>query len=102
MAAAEMCIGGRLGMDLELDTDSSAVFFSETNAALLVEVGAQNQLAFEACFNATEKGDMDRPAVRICRPVGRVTADSVLRISTRGRGTIELPVEKLAAAWGAQ
>jgi phosphoribosylformylglycinamidine synthase len=47
VAAAEMCIGGRLGM--ELNTDASSLF-TEVNGCLLVEVTPTNVSAFEAVF----------------------------------------------------
>jgi phosphoribosylformylglycinamidine synthase subunit PurSL len=95
VAAAEMCIGGRLGMDLVLDAENSHTFFRETNAALLVEVRTQDELAFESCFAGLPVSAIQR--------AGKVTAEPVLRITNRkGIDTIELPVSALAEAWGAQ
>jgi phosphoribosylformylglycinamidine synthase subunit PurSL len=47
VAAAEMCIGGRLG--LKLDFDESALF-AEVNGCLLIEVSPDHASAFETLF----------------------------------------------------
>ena len=47
VAAAEMCIGGRLGMELNIEPSS---LFTEVNGCLLVEVTPANVSAFEAVF----------------------------------------------------
>src|SRR5215216_2986405 len=47
VAAAEMCIGGRLGMDLTIEKSAA---FSEVNGCLLVEVSPQRAAAFEKQF----------------------------------------------------
>jgi phosphoribosylformylglycinamidine synthase len=47
VAAAEMCIGGRLGIQLEVKDDA---LFNEVNGCLLVEVTPANASAFEAQF----------------------------------------------------
>ncbi len=46
-AAAEMCIGGRLGMSLDVDT---AMLFTEMNGCLLVEVSPEKASALEDIF----------------------------------------------------
>ncbi len=47
VAAAEMCIGGRLGMELNIEPSS---LVTEVNGCLLVEVTPANVSAFEAVF----------------------------------------------------
>jgi phosphoribosylformylglycinamidine synthase II len=47
VAAAEMCIGGRLGMELNID---ASALFTEVNGCLLVEVTPANASAFENQF----------------------------------------------------
>lgn len=80
VAAAEMCIGGRLG--LELDVDPSTVFM-EVNGSLLVEVSQENAASFENQF-----------ADLACRRIGKVTAGPVLRI-----GSEEILVSDLVYAF---
>jgi len=48
VAAAEMCIGGRLGIQLEVKDEA---LFNEVNGCLLVEVTPANISAFEGQFN---------------------------------------------------
>jgi phosphoribosylformylglycinamidine synthase len=93
VAAAEMCIGGRTGMDLGLETEDEFIFFREANAALLVEVSPQDLAAFEACFGG--------PQGAVVQRIGTVSAEPVLRIANRGGGRIELPVTALVEAQNA-
>jgi phosphoribosylformylglycinamidine (FGAM) synthase-like enzyme len=65
VSAAEMCIGGRLG--LELDIEESALF-SEVNGCLLVEVAPVDVAAFELQFT-------NLPTNKI----GTVTKDPILK-----------------------
>ena len=76
VAAAEMCIGGRLGM--ELDIEESAAF-TEVNGCLLVEVSAEKVSAFENQF-----------ANLPFNKIGEVTAHPILRISDA-----EIPMDEL-------
>ena len=89
VAAAEMCIGGRLGLKLELpEEDPVSALFSESNSRLLAEVRPEQQASFEARFAGL-------PLARL----GVVTHDPRLII---GRA-ISLPLDQLCAAWlGAQ
>jgi phosphoribosylformylglycinamidine synthase len=80
VAAAEMCIGGRLG--LEINFESSALF-SEVNGCLLIEVSPDNATAFEEHFN-------NLPFQKI----GIVTSNPILKIAGE-----EIPVEELAHAF---
>jgi phosphoribosylformylglycinamidine synthase len=76
VAAAEMCIGGRLGM--ELNIEASAVFI-EVNGCLLVEVSPTNAIAFENQY-------ADLPFSKI----GTVISNPILKISN-----VEIAVDEL-------
>lgn len=102
VAAAEMCIGGRLGLDLYMDADSETAFFSQANAALLVEVRPQDREAFERAFAQVKRQNPAESASLVIHQLGRVTAEPILRIANHGAGVIELPVAALAEAWGAK
>jgi len=83
VAAAEMCIGGRLG--LEIDIESSALF-NEVNGCLLVEVSPDNVSAFENQFNNLP-----------FQKVGIVTSNPVLKL-----GDEQIEVEDLVQAFNTQ
>jgi phosphoribosylformylglycinamidine (FGAM) synthase-like enzyme len=92
VAAAEMCLAGRLGMTLTLDEGDSIVdLFSESNGRLLVEVHASQVLAFENEF-------LGGTAAYV-RRVGSTTADRWLKIGTQDERLIALPVDVLVEAW---
>ena len=80
IAAAEMCIGGRIGIQLEVKDES---FFNEVNGCLLVEVTPANGSAFEKQF-------ADLPFQK----VGEVTASPILKISN-----VEIAVDELVHAF---
>ena len=86
VAAAEMAIGGRLGLDLHVDGEPVAALFSESNGRLLVEVAPTDAEAFVTAM----AGD----ALRL----GTVTAEPRLRIGSGGPA-IDLPVAALVGAW---
>ena len=95
VAAAEMCIGGRLGLELELvSADPALALFGESNGCLLVEVNPANAPALEALFD-------ELPIQR----VGRVTQEQRLVIllaeysRAANRRRIDLAVAGLAQAW---
>jgi phosphoribosylformylglycinamidine (FGAM) synthase-like enzyme len=89
VALAEMCIGGRLGCRIKLDTDDIvSALFSESNGRLLVEVRPEGCAAFES-YLAT------LPAKRI----GAVTEETTLNLSNRSETMLSLPVASLVAAW---
>ena len=85
VAAAEMCIGGRLGLSLTLD-DS---IFREVNGCLLAEVRLADCAVFESHF--------ETPGV--LKRLGLVTAAQRLNISTRGQTLVTIPISDLVAAW---
>ncbi len=80
VAAAEMCIGGRLGLDV---VATSVAPFTEVNGCLLVEVSPANAAAFEAQF-------ANLPFEKI----GEVTSNPILKL-----GEQEIPVEDLVHAF---
>jgi phosphoribosylformylglycinamidine synthase len=99
VAAAEMAIAGRLGLELDLAAlpraadmaDDLAALFSESATRFLVEVRPADARAFEAAL-------ADMP----CARVGAVTADPLLVV--RGLGgdeALRAGVAELAAAWQA-
>jgi phosphoribosylformylglycinamidine synthase len=82
VAVAEMCIGGRLGLDLTLES-SPRVLFGETAGCLLVEITSANVTAFEATFK-------DLPITKI----GQVISDPVLKF-----GDNSVPISDLVKAF---
>lgn len=80
VAAAEMCIGGRLGMELNIE---GAAVFTEVNGCLLVEVLPENTTVFEKQFE-------DLP----CTKVGEVTSHPVLNVSG-----VEIAVDQIVQAF---
>ncbi len=96
VAAAEMCIGGRLGVELEMNdvlttkvvTTVGRALFGETNGCLLVEVSPKNAMAFEAKFT-------EFPISKI----GLVTSDPVLAVQLKKQSLFTIPVADLIAAW---
>ncbi|GAB4484675.1 MAG: phosphoribosylformylglycinamidine synthase subunit PurL [Anaerolineales bacterium] len=85
VAAAEMCIGGRLGLVLDHSIPAEACF-AETNGCLLAEVAPAAEAAFRALF-------ADLPLTRI----GHVTADPVLKLADES-----IPVSDLVKAFTGQ
>jgi len=97
VAAAEMCIAGRLGMQLdvaslpradEVGTDPIALF-AETSCRFLVEVAAENAPAFEKVMVGHARARL-----------GHVTEDGVMRVrGLRGQAIVECSVEGVCRAW---
>jgi phosphoribosylformylglycinamidine synthase len=88
VAAAEMCIGGRLGMRLAIDGDDPlAALFGETNGTLLAEVRPEDSPQFEAALAGLP-----------FRRAGEVTAEPALEISWPGGG-LAAGLEAMVAAW---
>ncbi|MDD3311345.1 AIR synthase-related protein [Pseudodesulfovibrio sp.] len=97
VALAEMCIGGRLGADVDLDKvpavgslDATGKLYAESASRLLAAVPAANREAFEALF-----------AGQVLACVGEVTEGSALRVKSAGAVVLEQPVEALAEAFKA-
>ena len=80
VTAAEMCIGGRLGMELKIE---ASLAFTEVNGCLLVEVSQESTSVFENQF-----------ANLPLNKIGKVTSKPVLKISN-----IEIPVDELVHAF---
>jgi len=80
VAASEMCIGGRLGMELSVKASAA---FTEVNGCLLVEVSPANSHAFENQFAGL-------PFTKI----GNVTSNAVLKFSK-----VEIAVDELVHAF---
>ncbi|MEJ5223176.1 MAG: phosphoribosylformylglycinamidine synthase subunit PurL [Anaerolineales bacterium] len=85
VAAAEMCIGGRLGLTLD-SALSPEVCFAETNGCLLAEVPPAAEADFRTLFGGLP-----------VRRVGAVTAQPVLKVAGA-----EMDIADLAKAFGAQ
>ncbi len=89
VAAAEMCIGGRLGMALMIDADEPIeTLFGEANGRLLVEVRAEDCPAFETYFDQL-------PITQL----GKVTIEPQLIIKSSLRPLIAASVDDLVRAW---
>ncbi len=85
VAAAEMCIGGRLGLVLDESIPAEACFV-ETNGCLLAEIDPAAESAFRALFTGL-------PLTKI----GVVTAEPVLKIAGES-----IPVNDLVKAFTGQ
>ena len=83
VAAAEMCIGGRLGLDIK-PTLSTRDLFGETTGCLLVEISPANKVEFEGLFK-------DLPI----RKLGEVISEPVLKIDK----DINITIEELVRAF---
>ena len=89
VAAAEMCIGGRLGLMMDLvDEDPLRALFGETNGCLLVETRPDDAATFEALFE-------NLPKLRIAT----VTEDAILIIKKEDKELCFAPVEDLVTVW---
>jgi phosphoribosylformylglycinamidine synthase len=91
VAAAEMCIGGRLGVTLEiadLGADDALALFGETNGCLLVEVAPEDALAFEMQFEGL-------PLTFL----GLVTPDAAIVFSRNGTAVMQTAVEDAVRAF---
>jgi phosphoribosylformylglycinamidine synthase len=80
VAAAEMCIGGRLGLNVNVEPSG---LFTEVNGCLLIEVSPKDATAFEKKF-------IDLPFIKIAR----VLAEPILKFSA-----VEISVEELVQAF---
>ena len=96
VAAAEMCIAGRLGMDLSLDAlarhsdtdDTYGRLFAESAGRFLIEVAPENRTAFEAALDGSTLS---------C--IGRVTSEPHLTIQGGDGPLVTTSVAALRAAW---
>ena len=97
VAIAEMCVGGRLGADVNLDAvpthgelDATGVMYAESASRLVVSVSADKAEAFEAAF-----------AGQVCAYIGDVTDTAKLILKGSDKIVIEESVEELATAFKA-
>jgi phosphoribosylformylglycinamidine synthase len=96
VAAAEMCIAGRLGLEMELKIAARTmdkneilrIFFGESTGCLLVEVKPENAGEFEAGF-------AELPMTRI----GLVSSEPTLAIRAGNNFLCSTPIPALVAAW---
>ena len=91
VAAAEMCIAGRLGMRLDVtsfNAQPATILFAETNGCLLVEVLPKNIPAFEAFFT-------DLPVL----PLGEITSENSLRVAHDHSEILGISIPELLAAF---
>ena len=92
VAAAEMCIAGRLGCAISLaTTDITTALFSESNGRFLVEIKPEHRAAFEACFAG-------KLAAQVTK-IGGVTSAPTLTISQAAKPILSVPVEQLLQKW---
>ncbi len=96
VAAAEMCIGGRLGLELDMKPEAKnaqananlRVLFGESTGCLLVEVKPENTGAFEAGFAGLP-----------IRKIGHVSSEPVLAIAMENESLCSILLPALVAAW---
>jgi phosphoribosylformylglycinamidine synthase len=89
VAIAEMCIGGRLGAALTVETgDPMTTLFGEVNGALLCEVRSADCPAFEHALHRLP-----------FRRIGMVTGAPHLSISTPTQALASATLEQLVNAW---
>jgi phosphoribosylformylglycinamidine synthase II len=89
VAAAEMCIGGRLGLDLTLSGDAMIALFAESSARFLVEVAPEHAVAFEQALAGCS-----------CMDIGVVTESAALHIvGASGEVWVESGVDAMVQAW---
>lgn len=94
-AAAEMCLSGGLGADLDAvglcaGGGVPAVLFGETNGCLIAEVPPERAAEFETVFAGLP-----------CARIGEVSVEPRLRIACPGGATYEWSVDALADSFGA-
>ncbi|MCC6147567.1 MAG: phosphoribosylformylglycinamidine synthase subunit PurL [Anaerolineaceae bacterium] len=90
VAAAEMCIGGGLGLSLDIPPGDDILghLFGETAGCMLVEVAKDRT---EEWFEITA-------GLPVCR-IGKVTVKPELAISQSGKQISSLTLQELEAAW---
>jgi len=90
VAAAEMCIGGRLGMKLESNMwdDHIRVLFGECTGTFLVEVRKQDKEKFLSLFESLPLAWM-----------GTVTAKKELSVLIHGFSVLDVPLSDLLTSW---
>ncbi|MCG8652322.1 MAG: AIR synthase-related protein, partial [Pirellulales bacterium] len=96
VAAAEMAMAGRLGMQIDLtnlcgdDLSPTVALFSESNTRFLVEVPAEKAGEFEACF-----ANEDVSAVKL----GTIEAADRLIVKRNDELVLEASIDEVRSAW---
>ena len=89
IAAAEMCIGGRLGLTLDLPDDNRLLsLFGETNGCLLVEAAPDAAPYLEALFKGLP-----------LKKIGIVHQPPVLAFNYRGEEILSVPLTQIITAF---
>jgi phosphoribosylformylglycinamidine synthase len=94
VAAAEMCLAGRLGLHIEMQRlkrmsqDPHLALFGETNGCLLVEVRPTDAPLFESLLAGLP-----------FQQIGQVSAEPFLNVLDEGFDPLVLPVNSLTAAF---
>ncbi|THB67640.1 MAG: phosphoribosylformylglycinamidine synthase [Desulfovibrio sp.] len=95
VALAEMAIGGRVGLDFNLDLvpslgcqSAAEILYSESASRFLVTIAPENQARFEALFVG-----------KACSLVGSVRNDDLVIVTRGGEQLINEPVQELVQAW---
>ena len=95
VALAEMCLGGRLGAEVDISTvrgdEMSSPFvplFAESNGRLLLEVARRDATRFEESFSGL-------PLL----PLGTVTLTDQLVMMDNGQKLLALTLEEIISAW---
>jgi phosphoribosylformylglycinamidine (FGAM) synthase-like enzyme len=91
VAAAEMALAGRLGLDLDLtevNPDPNLAMFAETNGCLLVEVAEKNEPDFMTAF-----------AGMALKRIGIVLEERQFVVQHHNQTFLQLPVEQLVKAF---
>jgi phosphoribosylformylglycinamidine synthase len=90
VAAAEMCIGGRLGIKIEsnLWDDVTSVLFGESTGSLLLEISPNNKEAFLKLFEGL-------PIYWL----GQTTQKQSLQALFHGFTALDVPITDLVKAW---
>lgn len=89
VAAAEMCIGGRLGLSLHMALDPiQAVLFGEVNGCFLAEVRSDSTAAFEGLLDGLPWQKM-----------GVVVDDPHFKVMHHRKPVISLPLPAMINAW---
>ncbi|UCC93914.1 MAG: phosphoribosylformylglycinamidine synthase II, partial [Thermoplasmata archaeon] len=112
VALAEMCIGGRLGADVDLAAQGRlrpvAKLFSESNTRWILEVVPGKARHLERLFkrSGVDLTFLGKVASRPTKGKGKGTkkpapAGPTLRVSDGKKVLIDLPVDDLEAAWNA-
>lgn len=101
VAAAEMCLAGRLGLALELGGlhfDPLVALFAETNGCFLVEIAPESAADFESQINASDHAGSNLPcATRL----GRVSGSNALEITHQNVLVLETPLSAIVHAFKA-